>query len=53
MKDSERSLPILRQYKELHSVYERFLLNKWNTVKINDDLYFISGYFKSIVIDVK
>jgi hypothetical protein len=34
-------------------VYERFLLKKRNSLKINDNLYFISGKFKSIFIDVK
>jgi hypothetical protein len=38
---------------ELHTVYEKFHLNKWNSVEINDYLYFISGKFKSIFIEVK
>jgi Mg2+/Co2+ transporter CorB len=45
-KDSENSLPILRYYMKLHTVYEKFLFNKSNSVKINDDLYFILGKFK-------
>jgi hypothetical protein len=43
LKDAVSLLPILRYYKELHTVYERFLLNKWNSVKIIDELYFILG----------
>jgi hypothetical protein len=52
-KDSESSLPILGLYKELDTVYERFLLNKWNSVKIYEVLYFISGKLNSIFIDIK
>jgi hypothetical protein len=53
MKDSESSLPILRLYKKLHTVYVRFLLNKLNSFKINNDLYIILGKFKYIFIEVK
>jgi hypothetical protein len=34
-------------------VYERYLLNKWNSVKIIDDLYPILGKLKSIFVDIR
>jgi hypothetical protein len=53
LKYSESWLPILSLYKDLHTVYERFLINNWNSVKINDDLFFISWKFKSMFIYLK
>jgi hypothetical protein len=49
---SEYSLKISCKYNKLHTICERFLIIKWNTVQIIDDFYIILGKFKSILIDI-